>query len=486
MADSQLIQARREVRQRYGTAFEAKASDALVVRIARPVAFSLGKPSKVLEGRTFSGFRPRALRGGMEAVLSVEDLAEAAGTPLDYAIVEMVTPTEPLATPGAVAVEALQHVGMALDTLAPGESPMRAVRRLRASAARDSYERRAAPIREYLGRLSRRQRAAPNQPLTEVCWLNECLRTVANLPALASAAEDPAITRIGVPRLLRREDKTTASVLGVTEFRERTGASGNGLIVALIDSEAAISHAALQGKITQKQNYTSVPWGNPDSHGTAVAGIIVSQDRAVPGIAPGVTIYNYKVLASEEVFNADDFGGALAIQQALEDGVDIANCSWGAGPVGNGTSREARACDRAWNLGMTIVKSAGNAGPGLLTTPADATGVVVVGATDLAGTTLGAYSSYGSTADGRSRPHLVAPGGVPTQGMTSCLVAGGFGDCGYGTSYAAPHVTGVLALLLEQDRTRSPDDLRNTILALCHLLPGVPASAQGKGLPVMI
>src|SRR5262249_48295813 len=144
-----------------------------------------------------------------------------------------------------------------------------------------------------------------------------------------------------------------------------------------------------------------------------------------------------KVLATNRSLNGDDFDGALAIQQAVEDGVHIANCSWGAGPVREVPSREARACDEAWALGLAIVKSAGNNGPAghTLTTPADANGVIVVGATEREGTTVQDYSSRGP-ARSNVRPHLVAPGGIAGgAGITSCLVGGGFGDCGAGTSF---------------------------------------------------
>jgi serine protease AprX len=234
--------------------------------------------------------------------------------------------------------------------------------------------------------------------------------------------------------------------------------------------------------VIHKQNYSLELWGNPGSHGTAVAGIAAAGSENISGMAPEATIYNYKVLATNRFLNADDFGGALAIQQALEDGADIANCSWGAGPAGNGTSREARACDTAWALGLTIVKSAGNRGPGnnTMTTPADAAGVIVVGATDRDGTAVQDYSSRGPV-NGRG-PHLVAPGGAPNRGIDSCVIAGGFGDSGHGTSFAAPHVTGLLALILEGERNLTPDDLRERLVSVCVPFPGIAGHVQGAGL----
>jgi serine protease AprX len=196
-----------------------------------------------------------------------------------------------------------------------------------------------------------------------------------------------------------------------------------------------------------------------------------------------VLIYSYKVLATAPVGNGDDFAGALAIQQALEDGADVANCSWGAGPAGDGTSREARAATTAWALGLVVVKSAGNRGPGAgtMTTPADAPGILVVGATSLDCGRVEGYSSRGP-AGSRPGPDVVAPGGGDTGRIRCCTLGGGFGDAGAGTSYAAPHVSGVAALHLQQDPDLVPDQLRDRLRADARRLADVPEAAQGAGL----
>jgi serine protease AprX len=319
-------------------------------------------------------------------------------------------------------------------------------------------------------------------PTTQICWLNRTVRTVADPGTLAEVAADPKIERVDAPRMLEPDVMITSVTVGATPFRERTGRTGRGTIIAVIDGEVALRHPYLQDRVVHKQNYTSQSWGNPQSHGTAVAGIVAANGKDLVGIAPEAVIYSYKVFPL-----GTDFDGALALQQALEDGVDIANCSWGSGSAGRGESREARACDTAWQLGLTIVKSAGNRGPraGSLTAPSDAEGVIVVGATDRMGKTVQDYSSRGPTPGGVERPHLVAPGGTEDDGIISCLVSGEVGPVGAGTSFAAPHVSGMLALILEGDPDLTADEQRERLLKLCEPLRGVDVTLQGRGLVSM-
>jgi subtilisin family serine protease len=78
---------------------------------------------------------------------------------------------------------------------------------------------------------------------------------------------------------------------------------------------------------------------------------------------------------------------------------------------------------------------------GTLTLPADAEGAIAVGACELESGAPG-YSSRGPTEDGRLKPDVCAPHGVSTAAL-----AGVFD----GTSSSAPHVAGLLALLVESE-----------------------------------
>lgn len=369
----------------------------------------------------------------------------------------------------------------------------RLLRQAAIESVRDDFYKTAGPISAEIERstpnllgLGSEAIASPTAPssITEICWLNSSILTQGDPRALAEVAAAQEVERVDLPRLVESEIGTTAGTVGAPQFRGARGLTGQGIVIAIIDSEVSLRHPALQGRVIHKQNYTHEPWGNAGSHGTAVAGIAAADGDGLAGMAPEATIYNYKVMATNRHLNASDFRGALAIQHALEDGAHVANCSWGTGRVRASTSREARAVNTAWSLGLTVVKSAGNAGPGTgtITTPADADGIIVVGATNQLGTAVQDYSSRGPTPSNENRPHLVAPGGTESRGIDSCLVGGGFGDCGPGTSYAAPHVSGLLALILEGEPHLTPAQQRQRLLSVCTLIQGHDDNTQGAGL----
>ena len=189
----------------------------------------------------------------------------------------------------------------------------------------------------------------------------------------------------------------------------------------------------------------SVHDAGEDGHGTHVAGTIAaSLDGAgVVGVAPGVSIMALKFIDDGWFCGRDDMAVA-AIDYAASFGVRILNASWG-GPQPSAVLDAAIA-----GSGALVVAAAGNGGAdldragGVRFFPASSTlpNVVAVGAVTQSGT-LATFSNYGTTT-----VDLVAPG---TNILSTYPADAGCPSPCYawsaGTSMAAPHVSGVAALV---------------------------------------
>lgn len=318
----------------------------------------------------------------------------------------------------------------------------------------------------------------------EYCWLIESLRVRSGARVVAEVAAESGLVQIDLAQRLTREMNVCRQTLGVDAFRSRTGLSGAGVKIAILDGEVEMDHPGLAPRVVQMHNFVQEGFGNPDAHGTIVAGIAAGNHSVVGGVAPGATILNYKIFPTSGPSPVGDaFQGSQAIEMAMMDGAKVVNCSWGGGFVGDGTNRFAAASNRAWSKGVVVVKSAGNEGnkSGAMTMPADADGVIVVAATDRSGTRICDYSSRGPSANGK-RPHLAAPGGeAEDEVVRSAIVGGDFERGKFGTSCAAPMVSGVVALLLEAEPGLTPDEVRERLVGMCEPLVGFDENRQGAG-----
>ena len=109
-----------------------------------------------------------------------------------------------------------------------------------------------------------------------------------------------------------------------------------------------------------------------------------------------------------------------------------------------------------------------------LTLPADAEGAFSVGAYYPSSEELAWYSSQGPTNDGRMKPEVVAPAGISTVTYGPMSAEG--------TSFAAPHVAGLAALILEQRPRYSPEKVRNYLIESAHDLGAAgPDNEFGHG-----
>lgn len=246
---------------------------------------------------------------------------------------------------------------------------------------------------------------------------------------------------------------------------------GAGVKVAVLDTGADLKHPDLSPNLAAGVNILDPrrPPADDHGHGTHVTGILAAARNrlGVVGVAPGAKVCPVKVLDREG-------GGSLSdIVQGLEwcaqHGIRVVNLSLGS-PEGNASFAEAVA--NAAAAGIVIVAAAGNSGPGQDTIgyPARYPQVVAVAATTFQDS-VADYSSRGT------QLAVAAPG----DRVTSTWLNGGY-EALSGTSMAAPHVAGLVALLLAAEPGLTPAQVRERLKVAAVPLAGWGPEEQGAGL----
>ena len=284
------------------------------------------------------------------------------------------------------------------------------------------------------------------------------------------------------------------------------GYTGQGVVIALIDTGVRLDHADLAGRLWDGgpayPNHGYDFYYNYDDpsddrgHGTHVAGTIcgTGASGSQTGIAPGATIMALKAFNSEGV--GEETHWVAAMQFALEHGADLMNMSLGR-PQPNAAQKfmMRQACDNTLAAGVVVAACAGNfrqmefmvPPPNNIYTPGDCpppylhedqminagglSCVISVGAVDYnhaiapfssegpsQWTDVTQYNDYpytpgSATEIGLIRPDICAPG-VQIKSLDYNTTDG------YtlmdGTSMATPLVTGTMALMLSKNRELTP------------------------------
>ena len=240
------------------------------------------------------------------------------------------------------------------------------------------------------------------------------------------------------------------------------GLTGQGVVIASMDSGVDISHPELSLQWRGGSNSWYDPYGQHDAaptdlsgHGTQTMGVMVGGDLSGTniGVAPQAQWIAVKI------FNDSGSATATAVHLGYQwlldpdsdpttnDAPSVVNNSWSFGYPG---------CNLDFQLDLQALRAAailpifaaGNYGPGANTSvsPANYPEAFAVGAADNTGS-VASFSSRGPSACGEAQsiyPEIVAPG---VDIFTTDL--GGFYATVSGTSLSAPHAAGVLALLLQ-------------------------------------
>jgi bacillopeptidase F len=273
------------------------------------------------------------------------------------------------------------------------------------------------------------------------------------------------------------------------------GILGEGAVVASLDSGVDVAHPELAVSYRGGTNSWYDPYGQHATpydrlgHGTQAMGLIVGGEASgtAIGVAPGATWIAAKIFDDSGV--ASESAIHLAFQWSIDpdgnpntdDAPDVVTNSWDISAENTCNSAFQADIDALRAADIAVVFAAGNFGPAPSTSvsPANNPRVVSVGSVDIANS-VSVFSSRGPSAcDGSLFPKVVAPGdGIQTTDLS-------FGGMPLyvqvsGTSFSAPEVAGVVALLRSAAQTATAAEVEAALAATARDI-GVPGPDQDSG-----
>ena len=264
---------------------------------------------------------------------------------------------------------------------------------------------------------------------------------------------------------------------GYEDWLDQAGVTGDGVTIAIVDGGSDDSHADLTGQFVSCQGQ-SCGGGSSSSHGTHTAGIVGATGNSGStdsdgflqgqGVAPGVSLL-------EQVYSPtyQQPGGMTQLMvESYQNGAVASSNSWGPAGSPQGYDIDTLEVDigirdadpntpgnQQFSYVLAIMN--GNGGTSTQGSPDEAKNIFTIGSTKMrtnsgsqysAINDLSGNSAHGPCLDGRTIPHMVAPGCTvlsTTPGSYSLMC---------GTSMACPQVAGAVALFVEQYRDSYDED----------------------------
>ena len=288
----------------------------------------------------------------------------------------------------------------------------------------------------------------------------------------------------------------------------QTGYKGQGIRIGIADggfynadSLESLPHEQWLGYTDLTDDKEDI-FGQTGNHGSLCLTAIVAHKEISDGTLAGTFTYSGTATeASYYLFKTEEHATespkeidnwVAAIEMADSLGLHIVSTSLGYttfddeqfnfaySDMDGLTSRGAQASLIAARKGMLLVTAMGNEGNKpwrYLSTPADADSILGVGAVNKDGI-IAMFSSYGPTADGRTKPEVCA------MGEGTCLINPANDDviASNGTSFACPLIAGMAASLWSALPEASNMEIREMIIRSCDRYD-LPHKQYGYGIP---
>ncbi|MCH8251181.1 MAG: S8 family serine peptidase [Planctomycetes bacterium] len=329
------------------------------------------------------------------------------------------------------------------------------------------------------------------------------LRAAASVPGVYSIQPIPTDgglrTEMSDQINVNNHDESNLAFPGYLEWLDAVGVDGTGVIIANVDGGIQDSHPDLINRLIPCVGVTC-GGGASSSHGTHTAGIMAADGSSGVtdgfgflrglGQAPGANLV-------EQTFRGwyQQPGGMLLLMtDSFNNGASLSGNSWGPSGSPQGYDYHTMQVDigvrdadpdAPGNQPLTFVLSFmnGNGGTSTQGTPDEAKNLFNIGSTKMQNSNgsqilqiddLSSNTAHGPALDGRTIPHMVAPG---------CRVDSSTSGSGYtlmcGTSMASPHVSGAVAVFIDYYRSLegvtedpSPALIKAAFLPVAHDLAG--------------
>ncbi|MDC0637205.1 S8 family serine peptidase [Flavobacteriaceae bacterium] len=284
------------------------------------------------------------------------------------------------------------------------------------------------------------------------------------------------------------------------DFLHQEDFTGEGMIVAVMDSgfpnfenNPGYAHVMANNRLLGTYDFFSrtTDVTGTGSHGSSTTSDIGGYvENQFVGTAPNASFYLFRTEYGPSENPREEAWWVEALERADSLGVDVVNTSLGYQAYDNAhydhsyedldgqTTFAARGANLAYEKGMLLVTSGGNQGNsfGTVATPADAIGILAVGAVNAGGNYV-SFSSRGPTVDGRVKPDVMAQGQ-----SAAVLTTTGAVDFSNGTSFSAPIIAGAVACLWQVRPETKNFELMEIIRQSAHLYQN-PTPQMGYGIP---